>query len=138
MKYVLLKEHPDYEINKNGKIRNVTTKKILKQTENSDGYLTVSINGETMYIHRLVAIQFLKPVAGKTEVDHRNHNKNDNRLSNLRWSNRSENNKNKIQSLNEMNNIQMTEYNTYRTRNISGIRRTFKTIEEAKLFRDKV
>ena len=61
MKYVLLKEHPDYEINKNGKIRNVSTKKILKQTD-SNGYVTVSINGETMYVHRLVAIQFLKPI----------------------------------------------------------------------------
>ena len=119
MKYVLLKEHPEYEINKNGKIRNVSTKKILKQTD-SNGYLTVSINGETMYVHRLVAIQFLNKVSGKTEVDHRNHNRRDNRLSNLRWSNRSDNNKNKVQSLNDLNNIQTTKYDTFRTRNKSG------------------
>ena len=45
--------HSDYEINKNGKIRHNITKKILKQTE-SNGYVTVSINGETMYFHRLI------------------------------------------------------------------------------------
>ena len=81
---------------------------------------------------------FLNQYAGKTEVDHINHNRSDNRLSNLRWSNRSDNNKNKVQSLNDLNNIQTTEYGTYRTRNKSGNRRTFKTIEEAKLFRDNV
>ena len=91
-----------------------------------------------MYVHRLVGIQFLKQIAGKTEVDHINHNRSDNRLSNLRWSNRSDNNKNKVQSLNDLNNIQTTKYNTFRTRNKSGIRRSFKTIEEAKLFRDNV
>lgn len=85
--------HPDYEINKNGKIRHTITKKILKQTK-TNGYVTVSINGETMYVHRLVAIQFLKKVFDMNEVDHRNHNRGDNRVSNLRWSNRSDNNKN--------------------------------------------
>ena len=45
--------HSDYEINKNGKIRHNITKKILKQTE-TNGYVTVSINGETMYFHRLI------------------------------------------------------------------------------------
>src|SRR5689334_3004176 len=84
MKYVVLKDHPDYSINKNGKIRNVSTKKVLKPTENSDGYATVSIDGESLFVHRLVAIQFLKPVAGKTEVDHVNHTRSDNKLSNLR------------------------------------------------------
>ena len=127
-RYVPIKENPDYEINKNGKIRNVSTKKEMKPTE-ANGYLTVSINGESMYVHRLVGIQFLKPVAGKTEVDHINHNRTDNRLSNLRWSNRSDNNKNKVKSLNEMNNIQTTKYGTFRTRNNSnGIRKTFKTL----------
>ena len=91
-----------------------------------------------MYTHRLVAIQFLKKLSGKTEVDHRNHNRSDNRLSNLRWSNRSDNNKNKVQSLNDLNNIQTTKYSTYRTRNKSGIRRSFKTIQQAKLFRDNL
>ena len=135
-RYVPIKENPDYEINKNGKIRNTITKKMLKQTESNE-YVTVSINGESMYVHRLVGIQFLKPVAGKTEVDHINHNRSDNRLTNLRWSNRSDNNKNKVQSLNEMNNIQTTKYGTFRVRNnTTGIRKTFKTIQEAISFRD--
>jgi hypothetical protein len=134
-RYVPIKQHPDYEINKNGHIRRSSTKKMLKQTIDENGYLTVSINGETMYVHRLVAVQFLKPLAEKTEVDHINHDRSDNRLINLRWSNRSENNKNKIQSLDPMNNIQITKYGTYRTRNKSGLK-TFKTVQEAILFRN--
>ena len=132
-RYVPIKEYPDYSISKNGRIRNASTKTVLKHTENSDGYLTNCINGDTLYVHRLVGIQFLKTIAGKTEIDHLNHDLSDNRLLNLRWSNRSDNNKNKVQSLNEMNNIQTTEYGTYRTRNKSGERKTFKTLQDAKL-----
>ena len=34
-----------------------------------------------------------------------------------------------------MNNIQTTKYGTYRTRNKNGERRTFKTLQEAKMWR---
>lgn len=42
-------------------------------------------------IHRLVALAFLPLVEGKTEVDHRDHDRTNATLSNLRWCTRSEN-----------------------------------------------
>ena len=52
-------------------------------------------------IHRLIAIQFIENLESKTDVDHINRIKNDNRLDNLRWATVSENSVNKkIQSNN--------------------------------------
>ncbi|MEK6880606.1 MAG: HNH endonuclease signature motif containing protein, partial [Nanoarchaeota archaeon] len=101
-----------------------------------DGYIHISVDGENQYIHRLVADQFLKRVDGKNEVDHIDHDRNNNKLSNLRWVDRSENNENKIANSLPLNNINLTKSGTYRVRNRSNIRKTFKTIEEAILFRD--
>lgn len=59
------------------------------------GYETVSLykNGslKTHLVHRLVAKTFLKPVSGKTDVNHKDGNKLNNYLWNLEWCNDSEN-----------------------------------------------
>jgi len=54
--------------------------------ENSNGYLSGRINGKRMFAHWLVL-----PKHDDLEVDHINHNKWDNRKSNLRYLDRSEN-----------------------------------------------
>jgi hypothetical protein len=68
---------------------------ILKTFKNGDGYLKykLCINGkETSFSsHRLVAITFLDNQQKKSEVNHINGIKNDNRLENLEWCTRSEN-----------------------------------------------
>lgn len=57
--------------------------------QNVAGYLQVNIpvRNTTDLVHRLVAEAFLeKPEGyGKVEIDHRNHNKLDNSVANLRW-----------------------------------------------------
>ena len=57
--------------------------------QNVAGYLQVRIpvRNTTDLVHRLVAEAFLeKPEGyGKVEIDHRNHNRLDNRIENLRW-----------------------------------------------------
>lgn len=55
------------------------------------GYRTVRYEGNYYYVHRLVAECFIPNPDGKTEVDHINTNRSDNRVENLRWLTRGEN-----------------------------------------------
>jgi hypothetical protein len=47
-------------------------------------------------IHRLIALQFIPNPTGLLQVDHRNRIRTDNRIENLHWVSRSENNSNKV------------------------------------------
>jgi hypothetical protein len=103
-RYVPLKNYENiYEINKNGNIRNKSTKIILKHYIESSGYCRVNLydtsgNVKKYYVHRLVALQFISKIKGKPEVDHIDCNRNNNKISNLRWADRSEQNYNKIKN----------------------------------------
>lgn len=82
----------NYEINRDGEIRNSITGKILVQSIDSYGYKVIAlqtVDGRrvTRKVHRLVLITFvgysLDPA--KTTVNHINGIKTDNRLCNLEW-----------------------------------------------------
>ena len=55
------------------------------------GYCVVRIEGKNRKVHRLIAETFIPRIEGKTQVDHINRVKDDNRVENLRWVNNSEN-----------------------------------------------
>ena len=61
--------------------------------QNVAGYLQINvpIRNTTTLVHRLVAETFLSNPKGYNEIDHRNHNRLDNRVANLRWCTHSEN-----------------------------------------------
>lgn len=59
-----------------------------------DGYKTIHLNNNTYRVHRLVAETFLSNPENKPEIDHINRIPYDNRIENLRWATRSENNRN--------------------------------------------
>lgn len=79
-----------YEVSNNGRVRNADGH-VLSPNKHSAGYLAVHMffGGKhtrmARLIHRLVAKEFLPQPAGATEVNHKNFNKHDNRLSNLEW-----------------------------------------------------
>lgn len=53
--------------------------------DKSSGYIQVHLNGKTYRKHRLIALQFLPNPDNLPEVDHKNHDKTDYHLDNLRW-----------------------------------------------------
>ena len=77
--------------------------KLLRQFIDKDGYIKVSIydkriNGKRRcrqaYLHKLVGLTFIPNPENKPEIDHINAIRTDNRVENLRWVTRKENDNN--------------------------------------------
>jgi hypothetical protein len=88
--------HDNYEVSNCGNVRNIKTGRILKPWLDTPGYLQVQLSGNgnpKIRIHKLVATAFLGDSGGKT-VDHKDRNKLNNNVDNLRYVSQSENNKN--------------------------------------------
>ena len=89
----------NYEASTMGRIRTRTTGRILTQTINQvTGYVNLSLKQDDgkyiqKYVHRLV-LQTFKPIPNMDELqcDHINNDRQDNRISNLQWLSRKENN----------------------------------------------
>ena len=66
---------------------------VVHPKQNVAGYLQINvpIRNTTTLVHRLVAEAFLSNPKRYNEIDHRNHNRLDNRAENLRWCTHSEN-----------------------------------------------
>lgn len=86
-----------YQVSTCGRVKSLKygKERILKQSKNSSGYLTVSlyIEGKTFskVVHRLVAIAFIPNPENKIEVNHIDEDKKNNRLENLNWMTSKEN-----------------------------------------------
>ncbi len=85
-----LEEYSNYSITKCGKVYSNFRKRLLSTIENGDGYLRVYLinnNGirKGPLVHRLVAETFIPNPDKKTQVNHKNMIRNDNRLVNLEW-----------------------------------------------------
>jgi hypothetical protein len=90
-----------YEVSSLGRIRSlIGVPKILKTNSiNNGGYASVILceNGKNTRhtIHRLVGKAFIPNPDDLPQIDHINHNRLDNSVSNLRWVTSTENNLNK-------------------------------------------
>lgn len=81
---------------RNGNLTRFVKGRIKKQTERG-GYLCVTLNKEgkweTVTVHRLVASAFLDNPSHLPQVNHKDENKQNNRLDNLEWCSAEYNNK---------------------------------------------
>lgn len=91
--------HPSYEVSNLGQVRSwknnrwgkAKTPRILKQSPNRDGYLQVMLDRKPRRVHNLVLTTFIGPRPDGQQGAHGNGDKTDNRLANLRWATRQEN-----------------------------------------------
>lgn len=70
---------------------NNETGRLLTPSPNPQGYLFVDLFGHTKAVHRIVLKTFVGPPPPKHDACHKNGNRGDNRLSNLRWDTRANN-----------------------------------------------
>lgn len=84
-----------YQISDIGLVKNNLTNKLLEGSHDSRGYKIVSIyaNGKmySIKVHRLVAQAFIPNPDNKPTVNHRDGNKDNNKVSNLEWATHKEN-----------------------------------------------
>ncbi|MCT8168558.1 HNH endonuclease [Raoultella ornithinolytica] len=84
-----------YSINSNGQIWSNRREQYLKLTTNPNGYVMIpkSIRVDYKYVHQLMLAIFEVPKPDDEQLytpDHINRNEEDNRLVNLRWATRTE------------------------------------------------
>lgn len=91
----IVKKFPKYLVSKKGEVFNKMTSRKLKLSNDTDGYKVVTLYGDshrkTVKVHRLVAEAFISNPENKPEVNHKNANRQDNRVENLEWATCKEN-----------------------------------------------
>ena len=103
----------EYEIDTNGIIygkgRWGNNCRPLAQNDNGKGYLNVQLatgshaTRKKHYVHRLVALQFIPNEEGKPTVNHKDGNRYNNKVSNLEWATKEEQEYHKKYVLNSTN-----------------------------------
>jgi hypothetical protein len=103
-------EYPKYEVSSNGEIRNTRSKNVLSLHRDTNGYLRTDLTSvylkvyireanpdhvkvefreqpktNGVMVHRAVASAFLENPRNLPTVNHKNHDKENNRIDNLEW-----------------------------------------------------
>lgn len=90
---------PKYEAAKDGRIRNKETRKVLSPGLNTPGYHQVSLykdgKSTAFMVHTIIANTWIANPDAKRTVNHKSHDKTDNRVENLEWATHQEQNKHK-------------------------------------------
>lgn len=83
-------ENLDYEINSEGIVRRISTKRIKKSFKRPDGYIGIQLyitkeKVKNYQLHRLIANAFIPNPDNKLYVNHIDSNRENNSLNNLEW-----------------------------------------------------
>ena len=95
----IINNYENYSVSNLGNVKNNKTGRILKQVINGVGYYVVNIcdnNKEykSLRVHRLVGLHFIQIEPNKKYIDHKDNNKLNNNVNNLRWVTSSQNSQN--------------------------------------------
>ena len=86
-----------FEVSNDGRIRNANTQRVYKTFVNKNGYVQICVSlgsrkkQKVFKLHRAIAETFIPNPDNKPEVNHKDGNKENNRITNLEWSTGSEN-----------------------------------------------
>lgn len=131
----------NYEVSTFGNVRNKKTGHLYLNYDNGHGYLCVNVKIDkkqfNWLIHRLVAQAFIDNSDNKPEVDHKDGNKSNNNVNNLRWATSVENKYN-TQRMRNAKHITKTKYGHNVQVYINGkrINKHTRTMDEAIIIRD--
>jgi hypothetical protein len=118
----------NYSISNLGNVINNKTNRILKPGINGNGYKHVILNKKNHRVHRLVALAFLPNPDNKVCVDHKDNNKSNNNINNLRWCTIQENNQNTSLNKNNTSGYKGIIWHKHEKRWLSRIKFNYKDI----------
>lgn len=84
-RWIVIEDHPNYEVSSCGRVRNRKTGRIMT-THINNGFERIKLDGKMHYVHRLVVKAFYDCPYADFTVDHANGDKLDNHVYNLEWS----------------------------------------------------
>lgn len=108
-RYPIRKIEKKYIIHREGYLENINTGHILRFVKTAKGYCTVRVRIQSIehrvYLHRLIAEKYIPNPENLECVIHKDGDRNNNRVSNLKWG---ENKRSKKDWPNEMYNLFLT------------------------------